>query len=79
MVSVAKTLAAEGEGNPVNTFAVTELLSKVIAALTFNVPSTPERVAVAYPVKDRSLGVAQAVAVSEFPVKSPVTFPNKFL
>ena len=45
--SVANTELAEGLGNPVNTFAVTELLSNVTAPLTLLVPSTLDIVPVA--------------------------------
>ena len=76
--SVAKTLAAAGVGNPVNTLPVTELLSNVIAPLSFDVPSILDIIPVASPVTDKSLDVSQAVAVSALPVKAPVTFPVMF-
>ena len=53
-------------------------MSNVTAPLTFPVPSTLDIVPVAWPVKDKSLAVSQAVAVSALPVKSPVTFPITF-
>ena len=68
--SVAKTVAAAGVGNPVNTFPVTELLSNVTAPLTGCVPFTFKSVPVASPVTDKLLAVSQAVAVSALPCKS---------
>ena len=78
IVSAGSIFPAAGVGSPVKTFAVTAEFNKVTAPLTLPLPSTLDIVPVASLVKDKSLAVCQAVAVSAFPVKSPVTFPVTF-
>ena len=78
IVSEGSIFPAAGVGSPVRTFATTAEFNKVTAPLTLLVPSTLEIVPVASLVKDKSLAVSHLVAVSAFPVKSPVTFPVTF-
>ena len=64
--SEANTDEAVGDANPVKTFPVTELLSKVTAPLTSLLPLKLEIVVVASPVKDIFLAVSNMVALAEF-------------
>ena len=64
--SDANTDEAVGAVNPVNTFPVTEALSKVTAPLTSVLPLKLAMVVVASPVKDIFLAVSKIVAVAEF-------------
>jgi len=71
--TVSTGIAVEEPKDPTFEFTV----ARVKAADTFAVPSTPERVAVPSPVRDRSRAVAHEVAVSALPVTSPVILPLK--